>query len=675
VTDSKRSSYIGRVLADRYELLDSLGEGGMGMVFRARQISMDREVAVKLLHPSLVEDETTMKRFEVEMRAMANMEHPNAAQVFDFGQTDEGEAFLVMELLKGKTLEDLMKEGPLSNDRIISIAHQVALALEEAHRKGMIHRDIKPANIMIVNAYGRSDWVKVLDFGLARFGSGGDTSRLTQQGAVLGTPHFMAPEQATEGSADARSDLYALGCVIFAMATGEAPFTGEEIMSILYKHVNDPRPKISERTQEERPKWLEDLTLWLMAQAPDDRPQTCHDAIKVIEGALGVSPLGGISQPSMPPAAKKGNGQSPWVGIALGLLVLAAGFGLSKLLETPPTDDPPDEQVVVKKVPKAADDAITPTKPEPKLPDFTRIREMGYEPLPEYAITSSKNPITPAKVALGKILFFDPRLSKDNSTSCNSCHDLKNFGVDGHARSKGVAMQSSERNSPTVINTAGQFVQGWDGRFDTVEEQVERPITHIKEMASSVDGVLAKLSAIPAYQRLFEEAFKDASPLISMQHIGLAIGAFERQLISPAPWDDFLAGDANAINQEAKKGFLVFEAKCSHCHEGAYIGGQQYQKVGLKKPWFNTKDLGRFDVTGKESDKMRFKVPGLRNVAKTGPYFHDGSVKSLKVAVQMMGEYQSTPLSDEETTHVLAWLDTLTGKLPDALASQPDLPQ
>jgi serine/threonine protein kinase len=182
VTNKTQDKFIGRILGERYELVSRLGEGGMGLVYRARQLSMDREVAVKLLHPGLVSDETTSKRFEVEMRAMARMEHPNAVQVFDYGRTDEGEAYLVMELLKGMTLEKLMTQGPVTLDRIISITHQVALALEAAHRKGMVHRDIKPANIMIVDAYGRSDWVKVLDFGLARLGS--DTSQLTLEGAV-----------------------------------------------------------------------------------------------------------------------------------------------------------------------------------------------------------------------------------------------------------------------------------------------------------------------------------------------------------------------------------------------------------------------------------------------------------------------------------------------------------
>ena len=149
MTQPTRDSLIGRILADRYELLARLGEGGMGMVFRARQLSVDREVAVKLLHPGLVHDATSHKRFEIEMRAMAQMEHPNAIQIFDYGRTDEGETYMVMELLKGQTLAEAIQQGPLSLDRIVSITHQVLLALEEAHRKGMVHRDIKPANIMI----------------------------------------------------------------------------------------------------------------------------------------------------------------------------------------------------------------------------------------------------------------------------------------------------------------------------------------------------------------------------------------------------------------------------------------------------------------------------------------------------------------------------------------------
>jgi cytochrome c peroxidase len=497
---------------------------------------------------------------------------------------------------------------------------------------------------MIVDAYGRSDWVKVLDFGLARLGS--DTSQLTLEGAVLGTPQFMSPEQATEGKADARSDLYALGCVMFAMATGEGPFPGDELMAILYQHVNDPRPLISERSSTVYPAWLEQLILRLMAKSPEDRPQSCHEVTEILESIQEGTVPEAISQPIpiLAPSPKQSKGRRMLMALILGLAILGGVLGYNASIS------------------------------DVKLPDYPEIREMGYEALPDYAITTKTNPITKDKVQLGRLLFFDPRLSKDDSISCSSCHDLQHFGVDNKRFSRGVGDQSSDRNSPTVFNTAGQFAQGWDGAFKSVEAQAIHPITHAKEMDSSEVEVVAKLSAIPEYQRLFRKTFGKAEPLISLKHIGIALGAFERKLLTPAPWDRFLKGDRDAINSDAKAGFVVFNQHCVNCHDGTYLGGQKFRKVGIKKKWFNTKDKGRFELTGKKRDMLKFKVPGLRNVAKTAPYFHDGSVASLTEAVRIMGEYQATPLSDEEISKIVAWLETLTGEPPAALISKPTLP-
>ncbi|APR82491.1 Cytochrome c551 peroxidase [Minicystis rosea] len=238
--------------------------------------------------------------------------------------------------------------------------------------------------------------------------------------------------------------------------------------------------------------------------------------------------------------------------------------------------------------------------------------------------------------------------------------------------------QLGARNSPTVYNAAGHFVQFWDGRAATVEEQAKGPLTNPVEMAMLSDKhVLEVLKSIPQYVDAFKKAFPDDKDPITYDNVGKAIGAFERKLVTPSRWDKFLKGDKSALTSDEKAGFNAFlDAGCAACHTGPYLGGAVYQKAGLLKPWPNQKDQGRFDVTKNEIDKMMFKVPTLRNVAKTAPYFHDGQTKTLEEAVKMMASYQSgKELKDSEVKSIVAFLDTLTGDVPKDYIKQPELPK
>jgi len=294
------------------------------------------------------------------------------------------------------------------------------------------------------------------------------------------------------------------------------------------------------------------------------------------------------------------------------------------------------------------------------------------------AITSASNPITPAKINLGRMLFYDARLSKAQDVSCNSCHSLKDYGVDGKPVSSGDKGQLGGRNSPTVYNAAGHLAQFWDGRATDVEEQAKGPVLNPVEMAmTSKAEVTDRLRSIAGYRTAFREAFPDAKEPVTFDNMALAIGAFERKLVTPSRWDRFMNGDGRAISGEEMAGHREFmHAGCMACHNGTYIGGGTFQKLGARKDWPEATDTGRMAVTGNAADRMVFKVPSLRNVEKTGPYFHTGKIGTLDEAVRLMGEYQlGTKLEDRQVTRIVAWLKTLTGEIPSEYIQPPALPR
>ncbi|WNG38945.1 cytochrome-c peroxidase [Archangium violaceum] len=286
-----------------------------------------------------------------------------------------------------------------------------------------------------------------------------------------------------------------------------------------------------------------------------------------------------------------------------------------------------------------------------------------------------KNPITPEKVELGRMLYFDTRLSKNQDVSCNSCHDLNKFGVDGKPFSTGHKKQLGGRNSPTVYNSGGHLLQFWDGRAANLEEQAKGPILNPVEMAMpSAERVVETVKSIPGYVTAFQKAFPGEADPVTYDNLAKAIGAFERQLVTPSRFDKFLAGDDKALSEAEKTGLKKFlDQGCQTCHNGAAIGGS-LQKLGLVVP-FQSKDQGRFDLTKKEADRMIFRVPTLRNVAKTAPYFHDGSVKDLQTAVKLMAQHQfGKQISDDDAKSIVTFLDSLTGELPKSYIAKPKLP-
>lgn len=300
----------------------------------------------------------------------------------------------------------------------------------------------------------------------------------------------------------------------------------------------------------------------------------------------------------------------------------------------------------------------------------------AFAPLPD-VMASDANPITDAKVELGRMLYYENRLSKNHDLSCNSCHMLDNYGVDNQKTSPGHKKQLGARNSPTVYNAAGHIAQFWDGRAATIEEQAKGPILNPVEMAMAGEAqVLEVLGSMPQYVELFAKAFPDDESPINYDNFAIAVGAFERKLVTPSRFDAYLGGKDDALTAAEKKGLMTFvQSGCTTCHAGAYLGGHMYQKLGLVKPWPDQKDQGRFEVTGKETDKMMFKVPGLRNIARTAPYFHDGSVATLEEAISLMAEHQlGRTLTPEQVGEIVTFLESTTGEIPTAYIQKPVLP-
>jgi len=300
-----------------------------------------------------------------------------------------------------------------------------------------------------------------------------------------------------------------------------------------------------------------------------------------------------------------------------------------------------------------------------------------FAPLPE-VMTSESNPVTAAKIQLGRMLYYEPRLSRTHDVSCNTCHPLNRYGADGESVSTGFKGLKGGRNAPTVYNAAGHFVQFWDGRAPDVEEQAKGPVMNPVEMAMpSEQRAVAVLRSMPDYVQAFGKAFPGETDPVTFDNMAKAIGAFERGLVTPARWDRYLRGDENALTAPEKTGLKKFvSAGCVSCHNGAYVGGQQYQKLGVAQRWDDDSDPGRFKVTKSDADRQVFKVPSLRNIEKTGPYFHNGKVASLDQAVELMARHElGRNLTTQDKGDILTWLNTLTGEIPLDYIREPQLPK
>ncbi|MCA8953520.1 MAG: c-type cytochrome [Planctomycetes bacterium] len=309
------------------------------------------------------------------------------------------------------------------------------------------------------------------------------------------------------------------------------------------------------------------------------------------------------------------------------------------------------------------------SKPAPKKPmppvrvDMVMVKGLfGNDP----AQPPVENPSTPEKVALGRMLYHDKKLSKNGDISCASCHDLATYGQDNKQTSPGTGGQPGERNTPTVWNAYRQFAQFWDYRAATVEDQAMGPMTNaIEHGIDGEDALVAKIKEEPELVAAFAKAFPGEDP-VTAENFGLAIGAFERALKTTGRWDKFVEGDSRALTNEEKAGLNTFiQVGCTTCHMTRLVGGGMQQKLGVYEPYKNAEDIGRAKVTGNEAEKYFFKVPSLLNVEKTAPYNHDGGTATLEEVVKEMGQLQlNKKLSDDEVASIITFLKALTAELP-----------
>lgn len=290
-------------------------------------------------------------------------------------------------------------------------------------------------------------------------------------------------------------------------------------------------------------------------------------------------------------------------------------------------------------------------------------------------VSAANEPIQPIKavvpenrdmVNLGKMLFFDPRLSKSGFISCNSCHNLSMGGSDNLKTSIGHKWQQGPINAPTVLNSSMNLAQFWDGRAKDLKEQAGGPIANPGEMASSHDLAVKVVASIPQYREKFKKAFGDDA--VNIDRMTTAIAAFEEILVTPGSrFDKWLEGDKNALKENELEGYSLFKSSgCTQCHNGPAVGGTSFQKLGVFSRYETENPaVGRMEVTGKESDRNVFKVPTLRNIELTYPYFHDGEVATLEDAVKIMGKIQlNIDLKEDEVNKIVAFLKTLTGEQP-----------
>jgi cytochrome c peroxidase len=314
------------------------------------------------------------------------------------------------------------------------------------------------------------------------------------------------------------------------------------------------------------------------------------------------------------------------------------------------------------------------TKKEPPAPAAKEKTDVGESkpaalvepllPLPE------KADVDMDKVLLGRTLYFDTALSGDGTISCATCHSLDHGGAEPRKTSVGINGHVGPINSPTVLNSAYNFVQFWDGRAADLQQQAEGPVANPGEMGAKWEDVVAKLSKDETYTTQFAKLYEDG---VTKANITDAIAEFEKSLITPSRFDEYLRGDMTAITEAEKKGYQTFkEVGCTACHTGINVGGTMFQKLGLVKDYFKDRgtpvtgaDLGRFNISKKDQDKHFFKVPTLRNIELTPPYLHDGSRATLEETVKIMGTYQlGRDLTDAQVNSIVTFLKTLTGDLP-----------
>lgn len=382
----------GQLVDDRFTIIEKVGLGGWGEVYRAMQHSTKREVALKILRKDVAEASGARERFVLEAQAVSKLTHQNTVTLFDFGQTKDGVLYMAMEFLEGESLDQVIRrEGRISGDRCLHIIRQVALSLDEAHGKGIVHRDIKPHNIMLMQRPGEADFVKVLDFGVAKMLMLDES--LTVTGTTFGTPEYMSPEQIHSKHVDHRSDIYSLGIIMFTMLKGNPPFSADSPIGVALNHVSTPLPQLPKDLHVAKP--VEDLLRRMASKKPDDRPMSSAEVAQEIEQILqrGGGTPGGLTRTLAMPTSISDAGVKLWPFLLVLFGIIAAGTAGFLIVNggQEPKSKVPEVPALVAPAPEPVAPAEPVAAPEPS-PEPAAVPQPVAAPAPTVAPVAAAQP-------------------------------------------------------------------------------------------------------------------------------------------------------------------------------------------------------------------------------------------------------------------------------------------
>lgn len=594
----------GQLAFPGYDLLGEIGRGGMGVVYKAREKKLNRIVALKVILSGPFSSADQLARFRTETQAVAHLQHPNVVQIYEVSEVG-GAPYCAFEFMDGGSLARKVGRTPQPSQEAAELIETLARAMHTAHLRGIVHRDLKPDNVLLT----ATGIAKIADFGLAKRME--SESGHTQTGSILGTPSYMAPEQAAGHTKHVGppADVWALGAILYYLLTGQPPFQGSTVLETL-ERVRSIEPVPPSRTRLKLSRDLETICLKCLQKDPRNRYSGADALADDLRCFLDNKPI--RARPvGMLEGIVRQIKRRPTTAALVGLLCVVGSLLVCSL-------------VWLWRAESAYGPLAINSKPyELKIP----------KGLPSLSIPGD-NPLTEARVDLGKQLFFDKRLSGDSSVSCASCHDPSRGWSDGKAASLGVGGQAGHRRSQTIVNATYQTFLFWDGRAGSLEEQALAPIQNPSEMAMpSLAELEARLNRIEGYRSQFRSAFgTDATA----ETIGKALAAFQRTLLSGnAPYDRYKAGEADALSEAAVRGMNLFahKAHCAACHSGPSFSDGAFHNIGVGS---NNKDVdvGREKISGLLGDRGSFRTPPLREAARTAPYMHDGSMKTLEEVIE-----------------------------------------
>jgi cytochrome c peroxidase len=654
-------------------------------VYRAEHVVWHRPVALKFFKQQISSEDAkeSFLREGALINELSRRTHA-VAQSYDVGifTSPRGERmiFTALEWLDGKTLAMLLRDERAAGEccgwpleRVVATLDGIAEALAIVHDSGIAHRDIKPSNIFLIEGARGSPAAKLLDFGIAKVAGEASDFDSTASGVGGCTFAYAAPEQLARahGPTGPWTDVYALAIVCVELLCGRNPAVDCDLSGVIELACDVRRRPTPRAVGIMVPDDIEQIFRTALAVHPQERYPDARYFWRALKTAVAgekvtralMRPPSAAAQPPRRPArGPRRRRLLPIVLATLGLL-LVSGL-IYRMAHRAPAATASSS---------SADEEDVRADIENEHIDSRLLQRFGALP---QGVRNADNPITDEKARLGRMLFWDPLLSRNRDVACETCHSLGRFGVDGLKLSSGTGGRWERRNTLSVFNSADASAFMWDGAATDIEQQVMLSLTNPREMDISSDDVLGRLRGIAGYREAFHASFPGDAQPISMTNLARAIGSFERQLLTPSRWDAYLQGDDAALPPRDKAGFNIFvEVGCATCHFGPYVGLTMVQKLGRVQKWPDEHDRGRYELTKRDSDWMVFRVPSLRNVARTGPYFHDGSIVQLRVAVRMMARHQlGKELTPRQIRSIVLWLRSLTGNLPEALMTKPELP-